>query len=372
MPSMETLLTQPNNRPGIIKVYRIPETVIDQVIVNPDLKRSSDANLVKWLDAGFLIRQAAVFALGVNEGVTSLPQPPTMRRGSLLKIIRQSKPMIDEYGTSYGQIGVKGSGISTEGVDYFAATNQAAVPFLPGEDSKYLTRTLLTATPIPLGYFGLFHSLQEMTVSNLFSGYGGRNGRVLGVLALNHDKFIGWLNGLLCTTPYPVLEMLQRVRKNGDQAAICVRLMGADRYADLRSKTEKGLFEPRAIIQRAARILLSELCSRGTKGFNSYYEFSSNSDYMEDLVAVESGHFTYGNFENYKALLGDFRSRNLSVKEKLSKRCFNSRLTIMIEDQDIDLTGMWYDWETSVPDTPGYEPKDCYPPYFKTQYSEFR
>ncbi len=221
--------------------------------------------------------------------------------------------------------------------------------FIDAHDRSYLKpvsvqtqRSLLMSTRDPLGFFGSYHSRQEQTVSDLLAQAGGRNGRVIGTIILNHNRFRLWYGKLIGEDSiYPIGDMLSRVEANGDQAALCIRLMGTERCQD--SRMENGLYYFGRMRQRAARLLDCEIRYRGVPDFLSRYNLLNlpfNIDGAIDLTTLVF-------LQRY------FYLRNLDISSRLSRQQFNDQLTIHISSQNVDLAGFIYDWEQSLPG-PGY------------------
>lgn len=339
---------------------KLPAWVIDGVEINQHMADGiDDRRLQKWFNPDFLINHAAVFALGRKEGGLKRLQTPTMHRGVLLKL---DAPYFDEYGVAYGEIGVKGTGLSEYGVEHYLT--EFGNSWRPGNiwepDPDQISvkeqRSRLTSNSDPLGFFGYYHSQQEQTVSNLFARAGGRTGRVIGTIILNHQRFRLWYEKLIDKdSAYPIAEMLSRVEANGDQAALCVRLMGTERCADFNRSAHlpgDGFYYWGRIQQRAARLLYCEIQHRGLQDFLNRYNLA------DDLLGDNLLNFIKGHrdWSAYKALL--FLQRyfylwNLDTHCLLSKQKFANQLTIHISPQNVDLAGFVYDWENSLPG-PGY------------------
>lgn len=304
----------------------IPPEAIAHVEINPQLTASPDPRLQAWSDPDFVIKHAALFAIASDMGQTMRPQPPSARRGLTLCFTQRNRPYVDEYGVAFGQIGAKGTGISSHGLDHYIKCEQ--------DYSLTESPRPFIAPPDPVGFFGFNHSKQEMEVGELLAERTARSGRVLAILAIDHPQFRKWLDKLHTeTNPYPVDAMLDKVEKNGDNAAICVRVMGSDKCKDYIHPPSEGLFTRPKMLMRAAGVLLSELKLGDERNFITRY-----------LI----------NLANFGWLLSDLNRHNQSVHERLSAEEFGGKMTFYLESQDCDLTGCWYDYETSVPDRPGY------------------
>lgn len=325
----------------------IPPEAIAHVEINPRLVGSPDPRLRAWSDKDFVIKHAAFFAMASYIGQTMRPQPPSARRGLTLRYTQRNRPYIDEYGVTFGQIGAKGTGISSHGLDHYIKCEQ--------EYSLSESPHPFIAPPDPVGFFGFNHSKQEMEVGELLAERTARSGRVLAILAIDHTRFRKWLDKLhIETNPYPVDVMLQKVEKNDDNAAICVRVMGSDKCEDYIHPPSEGLFTRSKMLIRAAGVLLPELKLRGESSFITRYFINQTYDIASLLEQLARGEFSEDNLANFGWLLSDLNSHNQSVQERLSAEKFDGKMTIYLEPQDCDLTGCWYDYENTVPDRPGY------------------
>lgn len=311
------------------------------------------------LYSNFLLNNAAVFALGRFEGQLKRMQTPTIHRGVLLKL---QAPYFDEYGVCYGEISVKGTGMTPSSL----AAHLTSSKFMLKESGNKM-RELAVSQEDPLGFFGYHHAQQEQRVSNSFAQFGGRNGRVIGILLLNHKEFLKWFSKLPESfSDYPVREMLTRVAENRDKAALCVRLQGTERVEDCRRalSSAEGLYNPTQMNRRSARLLLMEIKARGEQDFFDYYQmrYPENklgclSDSLLKIVKGEPG------LSSLLFLRSHFFYWNLAVKKRLSDQLYQSKLTVNMSYYNIDLAGFWYDWETSLPG-PGYMPSDTGWPNF--------
>lgn len=319
--------------------------LFSDVIVNHQIRANvTDKNTLNWLNPDFLLKNAAFFGVGLDTG-KPLIQSPSLLRGFLLDT---ATIYYDEFGNAFGQVSSKGAGLSV----WSLATRVKRLTnvFSNVEDKK----TLLLMHD-PHGFFGLDHSLQETNVSNMFAMRGGRTGRVLATLAINHSKFKGWLEARLGKSSYPCLEMLERVEANGDIAAICVRLFGAERLVD-KDAHEVGYFSPAQSQQRAATTIFAEINSRGPSSFHNRFaldEFDGFSwkKLYQHLVLDCQGKEDFSALRFYCAY---FNAWNLGVWNILSTEMFNGNLTICSSINNVDLMGYWYDYETSVKDKPQY------------------
>ena len=65
--------------------FHFPSRVFDSVEINRELvDETPDKRIKKCGDIDFLLKNAAVFALGTREGDTRLLQTPTLHRGAIL------------------------------------------------------------------------------------------------------------------------------------------------------------------------------------------------------------------------------------------------------------------------------------------------
>lgn len=356
-------IPKPYQRPHIVDFAMLPEDVIEQVEINGKMALEvRDKNLKAWLNADFLLKHARLFGVGgvnINCGLTQKrPQPLSMRRGVVYRLIEGSEPFFDEYDVAYGMLGAKGTGVSIDGMRVYVSEIQKKKP-------EVIRESIAHNNNDPIGLFGYIHSRQEMMVSDMFADEGGRNGRVLGILLLNHNKLRDWnLKAFGNDAIYPLDVMLERMERNHDTAAICVRLMGADRYEDYECAKSTGIFTCERMLKRAAHTMSVELHKRGAANFIKHYGLTCGTELQQLLEDISRGQdsiyhqdkFRFGN------LLKGLCDWNLGVYRRLSRKHFNDALTIFLDTQDICLAGFWYDWETSVPGSPGYMDYNQGPP----------
>lgn len=353
----------PSERPYLAEFVKPPKDVVAEVILNGQLtQHATDQNLLRMLDQSFILEHFLLFGLGGvngNNEVHKRPQPPSMRRGLLYRIIQNNRPIFDEYGLAYGEIGAKGTGISACGLSYYA---QNYVEMSPLEIEAKIIRD-----SDPAGLFGLAHSIQEMNVSNLFAENGGRNGRVMAIMVLDPKRLKEWFFSSYRNHEhkYPLPAILNKVERNNDIPAICVRLMGAERYEDYKGSyynrdkpVSEGLFTRRRMVQRAVHIIRAEAEGIGREAFARRYCLD-NSFSLESMVdQIATSHYLLlddrmGDFL-YVKLLRSFKKWNLSVLDKMSESNFEGKLTLFAKRQDVDLAGFLYDWELSVPGSAQY------------------
>lgn len=326
--------------------HHLPSWVVEDVEINEQLKRFSvDPRLVTWLNKDFLLKHAAIFGIGTNvdihKGGIRLPHTQSMHRATLLKLLQVSSPFVDEYGNYYGRIDAKGCGmVEDDEAEYYSLVN------------IYFD---------PAGLFGDYHSRQEMEVSNGFAQFGGRTSRVLGILTLNPKKLLEWFSEIPKDQKdyYHLDRMLEKVIKNNDNPAICVRLLGADRYKDYNECEENsvGLCTQQHMVQRAATLLLWEIEGRGTKSFLDRYNLDGVYPFQTHMLELSAGRFSVDNLSSLVYLQCYFYFYNWGVKDKLSKARYEGELSAAFTEQDADLAGFMYDWETSKLG-PGYKSDD--------------
>ncbi len=320
---------------------RLPKEVISEVITNGDTPWPPDSRLEYWLKPENLVHHFGLFALAEDSDSVKRVQPPTMNRGLVDKLWY---PVIDFYGHGFAEVGSKGNGMTTQALTAHSSSHGSSEP---------------------LGLFGRHHSLQEQTVSNPLAHHGGRVSRVLGTLVLDHQKLRLWIDDQLGPNrafggyKYDVYKALEIVEKNGDQSAICVRLMGAERRDDLERASFRGAFSQSRMVQRAAAILLEEISFLGEENFKHRYGIKSSlsfQDLLFDLlINPNSAQIVWlGFFRDY------FNAWNSGVKQYVSKKYFNNQLSVVVNGQNSDILGNWYDFETSLPG-PGYTAGDLIP-----------
>lgn len=329
----------------------LPEKVIADIELNEEMKNAvTDPRLLRFFNKDFLLRNAALFAVGTAKGSTKRLQTSTMHRGVLLRI---DYGLFDEFGIAYGEIGVKGTGIT--------------------RNSEGIIHDTLTSLRDPVGFFGYYHAKQEQDISNIFARNKGRNSRVIAILPIDHKEFRDWYLNLPSSKHsfYNALAALDVVEQNHDNAALIVRLMGTERYQDfLNSRGSKtGLYTPSRMIIRAARLIALEVAKRGKSKFAEFYELQRADDKqkicLSSIVGLSKGQLTPDNFKEYIKLLRHLLRKNVLVKNSVSLENFKNELTANASDwQNIDTAGFWYDWETSLPG-PGYIEEDLVSPDLK-------
>lgn len=335
----------------------LPRNCVDNILVNPALAESQDPNLQKWFDPDFLFDKAAIFAIGRPTGHRFRLQTPTSNRAVMLQ---KDAYYYDEYGNGYGEISVKGTGITY-------ATSQ------------------VSTTPDPKGFFGEHHALQEETVSNALSHGGARVGRVIAILPLRGERLLDWFN-VVVKRPrfYRPEEELQRVLDSDHQPALVVRLQGTDRLADGKFDKHERYSETSFISNpdrrsalrhytnnqlygRAARLLVREMRTRGYDRFLEHYRLPEVFPFEKDLSWLDyvgqksNARDTYNpstkDLRSLYFLYDFFNARNYQIAREVSEAEFGNRLSIKNATQDVDLAGYWYDFETSVPGDQYYDVK---------------
>lgn len=337
----------------IVTCDKIDRSAISDVLINPRLLESPDPRLRRYASSKDLIIEiAGLFATASYQGETMRVQSPSARRGLTLRLAQLNRPFVDERRVSYGSIGAKGTGISHYGLD----------SYVRGENDYILPQRLnpFSGYDDPIGFFGFNHAKQEMEVGDLLSERDARSSRVLAIVVLDHPQFRKWLAGLRTKSDlYPVDEMLGRVAKNGDNAAICVRFMGADKCKDYADSSEEGLFTRSKMLTRAASLLFYELQTNGEREFINRYFINRTYDIYSLLDQLRRGRFSADNLVNFGCLLTGINVHNQSVQERVSQNRYGGKMTVSIESQDCDLVGTWYDYETSLPG-PGYQSRSYY------------
>ncbi len=292
---------------------------------------TSDSRLAKWFETDYLIQRAGIFALGGIQGEARL-QTPTSHRGVILM---KDTYIQDEFGTGFGEIGVKGTGLTHNGLDHY--------------EKHYVGSD-------PLGFFGYKHAMQEMRLSDEFAEFGGRGGRVIGVITLNPDALKQWATKKSPNwdTYYQVGQMIDKVTATKDTPALCVRLMGTDRVMDASRTRSTGYYSPHRIHARAARLLLREMQREGTDEFLTKYKIDTKFPIESDLESLSrSDMSSYSDpfrpeLKSLAFLQRYFLYWNYSHFKKLSDSRHHGTLTFKGSAQDIDMVGHFYDWETSL------------------------
>lgn len=332
-----TALDHPNTLVGYYE--QLPPSVIEEIALNQIMRDNiTDPRLRLWLDEDFLLSYATLFAIGKKEGHRR-PQPHTMHRGVVFKLLQESRPFIDEFGVCFGEIGAKGTGMTVNGENFYRS-NQTE----------------------PLGFFGRADALQEQEISDKFAELGGRGGRVLAIISINHKNFLEWFEEKdKGDSFYEAASMLKKVENNGDQAAICVRLLGTERIEDLwrASFSGDGLFSVARQLQRAASLLSFEITNRSREGFLDYYQLEGKGRSIEEhLLEIASGKPNRENLITLYFLQLYFINYNYRIEQLLSERNYGGQLTHPGNFQNFDSAGFIYDWETSLPAS-GYIPNDA-------------
>ena len=326
---------------------RMPVSVFDDIEPNAEMaERVWDTRLKAWFDPDFLVKHAAVFALGRSTGSQKLVQTPTSHRGVLLSL---QAPFFDEFGNCYGEIGVKGTGLTTRGVEHFTHGFQGF-----SQDGK---RLQLQTMYDPLGFFGYVHAKEaEQKVSDLFAGYGGRNGRVLAIMTLNRRRFLEWYHQLPgAPSAYPVEEIFARVEEvNKDRAVLCVRLMGTERCQDYLHTQKQGLYTREQMLKRVARLLWWEIRFGGDERFFQKYGLADARKYPPHLARIVQGRASTNDYHQLLFLQDYLYLWNLDVTQRLSWDHFQGGLCMAVSEQNVDGVAFFYDWETAVPGIPGY------------------
>lgn len=326
----------------------LPPKVFDSVELNTALFRENpDSRLQRWDDIEYMMAHAGVFALGTNyapdgsKGI-KLPRTPTMHRGVVIKLMQTNAPFEDEYGIPYGQIAVKGTGIANSDREYYRG---------------------LRNSWDPIGLFGYAHAKQELEMADQFARAGGRTGRVLAVMKINHGKFMDWVGSLdLSNTPYDIETQLKKVEKNGDEMALCVRILGTERFQDYADSpfedNSKGLYTRSAMLRRSAFLLSHEITQRGEGQFRDKYDlpFSHNYPLSDHLSQIAYGGKSEELLETMCALQVFLWAHNLRVKEVVSKQLYGGKMSMRADPLNFDLAGFVYDWETSKPGTKQFWP----------------
>lgn len=328
---MRTEIPRHQKEAGVGFFEHLPSNVIADIKMNEQMKEGvEDPRLLQWFDEDFLIRNAAIFALGGTNGLPRL-QTPTSHRGVILK---KDTPFADEYGVVHGEIGVKGTGFSHNGLNSYGYDGSANNP---------------------LGFFGLTHSQTEMKLSDRFAQIGGRGGRVIAVMTMNPDKLRSWAtsDSQNADFRYPFFKMLDVVKYNGDTPALCVRLMGTDRIQDYKNAANSGYYNQGKMLSRAARLMLGQINAMGDRVFLERYKLHEYYRFRTDMLEImlRDGQFESGDAKALKSLA--FLQRyfvrwNLAHVKKLSDDYYHGTLTYKGSPQDVDMLGSFYDWETSL------------------------
>ena len=316
---------------------KLPYSIISGVEINMHMaEHATDPQLRRLISQDWLMQNATVFAIGSDESSVKRLQAPRMFRGVILRL--GTTPVTDEFGVQLGTVASKGTGITTH-----AATR--------------ILRSLSSTEPA--GLFGWEHARQDMYVSDILASYGARTARGLGILTLNPEALLAWYHtrDVNQSSFYDLEQALGVIKKNGDVPVIYVRLMGAERmqeYNDARTLSE-GVFTQEAMQKRAVRLLTSEIAKRGIGAFEKHYglpRLNGLDNYMQGNSSVTDEQFL-AFFRTY------FHYLNIGIKDRVSHEYFDNRLTVSIDTRNIDLTGMWYDYETSVPGK-GYDSRQTY------------
>ncbi len=297
---------------------RIPRWAIDDVVINPKMKADvTDPKLSYYLDEERLLAEGAIFGFGVDVGNVRHVQPPSMHRGAILKFAT----FTDEYGTKYGQIALKGSGVSAMSAGKTMNTD-------------------------PVGFFGDRDAGKEMKFSNEFAEFGGRNGRVVGYITLDSDRFADWLYTMQAGPYYPSNHN-KVVKYNGDKPTILVRTMGVERMEDYYTG-EEGTFSKKNIIIRAAGLIRSEMENLSLQAFaDKYSRITDPGAFYSNLKGVNK--YNAMNSTLLLKLNAMLYGHNLGVLERLSVERYDSDLKPPPASlQNVDLAGFWYDWEQST------------------------
>lgn len=318
---------------------KLPTDAIDDITINPAFQATNpDPRLEKYLQADSLIRHAGFIGINRSEGSIFLPQPPTMYRGVVYEYA-SGEPFVDEYGNCYSQVSGKGTGVTSETIDVWT------------QESGYFAFD-------PVGLFGRSDAEREMEVSNHIAHAGGRTGRVLGILTLNHDKLTEWFRSFPNDVRilYHLEDQLSEVYENGDTAAICIRLLGAERIEDFRKikrfntsslSSPLDLFSLTSMTARTASLLLSEIDMRGEEEFVNRYGIPENLNLTQVLGNFMNGSYTEDDVQTFILLNQAFFAHNLSTTTEVSSELYEGTLAADYREHNIDLAGFWYDWELS-------------------------
>ncbi|MBI2036206.1 hypothetical protein HYT17_01035 [Candidatus Microgenomates bacterium] len=339
---------------------RLPLEAIGDVIVNGRMRqRISDPRLLFWFNTDNLVRLATVFAIGSQLGLPRL-QAPTMHRAATLKYT-PTKPFVDEHGRCFGQIVVKGNGL----------TNRSLT------SSDFSTKRL--GSRAPLGLFGLKDAQTDMEIADKLAMYGARVSRGIAILIVDHDELRKWWYRNLRQEgfEYDLEEALDIIEGNGDQAVLYVRAIGADRLADysLASKYPQ-------LRTQAAQVILAEAQLFGVERFLNFYGLDklniagiNINRLMNDLSDLAA--WDKKSDRNQPPILSMalrffqvyFHNWNFGVRKIFSEREFNRRFGLKaIPPQNFCLNGSWCDFE---PDGNGIYPdsanqKEDFSPFYQT------
>lgn len=354
MKSLEAPITSPR---FISRYEKLPAGVMDSVHINSDLvDRSSDPAVRRFSDPEYVKEKAGFFTLGKGVLFTKDPQqvkvqPPDSHRGFALRF---STGLFDEYGTAYGQVHVKGVGISRRSIRKVRSHR-------------------------PAGLFAQAHGELDMRVSNVFAEHGGRTARGIAVITLNHEKLLEWAEQELGAKKghkyhtYNLSDNIKIIEDHGNTSALLVRLVGADRWAEFNKERRVQPELPRKITShspyrwgemqnRTLQVIKSEV-GQGTSAFQEKYAIPDAI--LESLKRVlGNNQRSDGEIGNALAALNlHFFNFNRGVKSVVSREYFKGKLEIDMHEGNQDYAGFWVDWENALPESGQYQEEKEYKAY---------
>ncbi len=301
---------------------RIPPSAVEHIIFNESLLgESPDSRVRRFANPDYLLSKAGFFAGSKFTYEEADPQNLKLQPyGSNRAFVMQMAGvgLSDEHGNVYGQVNVKGVGKTTK--------------ISESESSE------------PYGLFGERHAIQDMHVSDVLAQHGARVSRGVAVITLKHD----YLKGLK-TRSYDLKKQVERVEGNKDYACLYVRLIGSDRPEN--QSLERGPFSGSAKITRAAKLLFQEEDVRGLENYLERYMLPAGIVARLNLIFGLPSSTYEDKYSALMPVIGHFFNYNRGVFDYVSRKHFGGTLEANIHRTNQDFTGMWIDWENSLPES---------------------
>jgi hypothetical protein len=319
---------------------RLPRNVFSDIVINPTMERNvTDPELRRWLNPEYLLHHAAVFTVAGRHGELLLPQAPTMKRGVILETTNY---YFDEYENPYSMVTAKGSGFSFP--DVYERKNVEEI-----EETPEQCRSFGWIAQAPWGLFSEADAETERIVPDAIAAEGGRVGRVIGNLIFDHAQLRRWYKNHEQHSYVPLDKQLDIVEQKGNTAALCIRLLAADRLEDYPRVEVGGYYSGEKIITRAARLLQAEIERKSPEGFSQQYHIDDPEESGRTIDTLLRGVRNEAVYADYAALLYHLYLLTYTAIQKAAEGEFNGTLFKQFSRQDFDFAGYMYDWELSLP-----------------------